>query len=179
MVRFFTKPFFLLGVLMIIGAFLRVYNLNWGAPYYFHPDERNIASSVTQLSFPDQLNPHFFAYGSLPIYTIFFLGLITNIFDSCQGKLTCPVTFEAAIVIGRIVASFFAVLLIPLSYFVSEKVLRNTGLLTATLTTFSTGYIQFAHFGTVEMWLTFFTLLFFLSSLLSMQKKQLANAGGL
>ena len=70
------QPFLIL--LTIIGAFLRFYNLNWGAPYYFHPDERNIASSVTQLHFPDQINPHFFAYGSLPIYAIYGTGVIVN-----------------------------------------------------------------------------------------------------
>ena len=54
-------------------VFFVFYNLNWGAPFYFHPDERNIASSIVQLKFPDNLNPNFFAYGAFPIYLIFIL----------------------------------------------------------------------------------------------------------
>jgi len=32
---------------LIIGLFFRVYGLFWDAPYFFHPDERNVASLVT------------------------------------------------------------------------------------------------------------------------------------
>ena len=32
--------------LIIIGATLRFTNLNWGNPWHFHPDERNIAAAV-------------------------------------------------------------------------------------------------------------------------------------
>jgi len=85
----------LITVLMCLGAFLRFYNLNWGAPFYFHPDERNIASSISQLRFPNQMNPNFFAYGSLPIYKIYSAGLIINQFRNFQ------LPFNQAIIIGR------------------------------------------------------------------------------
>jgi 4-amino-4-deoxy-L-arabinose transferase-like glycosyltransferase len=157
--------FIILISLILLGSVLRFYNLNWGAPYYFHPDERNIASAVSQLSFPDQLNPHFFAYGSLPIYVIFFKGLLLNFFTSCQFSLNhCQVKLEQAIVLSRMLSSLFSLLLIPLLFFIGKKLYSNTaGLVVAALATFSIGFIQFAHFGTYEMSLTFFgTLLFYL-----------------
>jgi len=157
-----NKSNLLLLILIIGGAFLRFYNLNWGAPFYFHPDERNIASSISQLNFPDNLNPKFFAYGSLPLYVTFFLGLIPSLFSNCNFSFPCSITFEQAIIGTRIIAAIFAVLLIPLTYFIAEKIKKGLGIPAALLTIFSTGYIQFAHFGTVEMWLTFFTLLLFL-----------------
>ncbi len=149
--------------LILIGAFLRFYNLNWGAPFYFHPDERNIATAVDQLKFPQQLNPNFFAYGSLPIYTIYFTSLINNMLTSCKLSLTnCDVSFEHAIVISRVYSALFSTLLIPILFLIGKRMKDvKSGMLTAFFATFSVGFIQFSHFGTFEMWLTFFTTLLF------------------
>src|SRR5205809_3451109 len=107
----------LIILLTIIGALLHFSNLHWGAPFYFHPDERNIASSVSQLSFPHQMNPHFFAYGSLPIYAIYFTGLVINFLASHQ---TNTVSFPQAILISRIYSALFATLLIPLMFLIGK-----------------------------------------------------------
>jgi 4-amino-4-deoxy-L-arabinose transferase-like glycosyltransferase len=153
--------------LLLIGACLRFYNLNWGAPFYFHPDERNIANAVIQLEFPSQMNPHFFAYGSLPLYATYFTGIIINFFahlltPRSLGEMGSTVSFNQAIIIGRVYAAFFATLLIPLLYFLGKKLSgEKSGLLAAFFATTSTGFIQFAHFGTFEMWLTFFSTLLF------------------
>lgn len=163
----------LLSFLLIISILLRFYNLDWGSPIYFHPDERNIASSIVGLHFPDQLNPHFFAYGSLPIYTTYFTGYVLHTLSHCSLGNTCTVSFEESIIILRIISATFSVLIVLLSYIVGERLKRGAGLLTATLSTFSVGYIQFAHFGTFETILTFFSLLLFflLLNVLKEQKK--------
>ena len=153
-------------LLTLVGIFLHFYNLNWGAPWYFHPDERNIASAVSQLQFPSQMNPHFFAYGSLPIYTIFFTGLLTHFFVQPQ------IRFDEAIIISRAYSAFFATLLIPMLYFLGKRLKdETTGLFTAVLGTFSVGMIQFSHYGTFELWLTFFSVCLFWACL------QLLNHG--
>ncbi len=163
------NAYFLLIILTVIALFLRFYNLNWGAPFYFHPDERNIASSVSQLKFPEQMNPRFFAYGSLPIYTIYAAGVLVN-FTRQLYDMRFPleivsiqqVSFEQAIIISRFYSALFSLLLVPLLFFIGRK-LKNTycGLMAAFLAVFSPGLIQFAHFGTFEIWLTFFTLVLF------------------
>ncbi len=175
-------PIPLLVLLTLIGSFLHLYNLNWGAPFYFHPDERNVANAVTQLHFPDQMNPHFFAYGSLPIYTIYFTGVLIN-YVNHLSPLT--VTFPQAIFISRFYSMLFATLLIPLLYLIASRLTTKqtmykntvqqsrTGLLAAFLATASVGFIQFAHFGTFEMWLTFFTVLLFWESTKFVEKKKL------
>src|SRR3990167_10222862 len=59
--------FFLL--LIGIGVFFRFYNLNWGAPFYFHPDERNLASLLSADAFSNMPSYFFkgtFSYGNLP-----------------------------------------------------------------------------------------------------------------
>ncbi len=168
------KTLLILFVFIILGTFLRSYNLFWGAPYYFHPDERNIAATVTQLSFPQQLNPHFFAYGSLPIYVIYFIGIVINFLRNFSH--TTPiftVSFEQAIIIGRIFSCLFSVGLIPLLYSTGKKLGNSkTGLLAAFFTTTSIGFIQYAHFSTFEMWLTFFGTVLFYLFLLFLQKQK-------
>ncbi len=157
----------LLFLILSLGIFFRVYNLNWGAPFYFHPDERNIAASVSQLIFPTQFNPHFFAYGSLPIYLTFFVGLAINFF-----RITA-VPFSDAIFLLRVFSLLLSISLIPLVYIIGKQLGgKSVAIFAMLLTTFSTGLIQFAHFGTFEMWLTFLSTLLFLFCVQYMQTRQ-------
>ena len=164
-IKFFQKNLFLSVSLLLIaiGIFLRFQNLNWGSPFFFHPDERNIANSVSQLSYPAQMNPNFFAYGSFPIYTIYFVGVLknlvaTNIFHLNISILT--ISFEDAIVIGRALSSLLSILLLLL-IFKTGRIIGNfkNALAGTVLTSLSIGFIQYAHFATFEMWLSLFTLL--------------------
>jgi len=149
-----------LFLLILLGGIFRFYNLNWGHPFYFHPDERNIAASVLQLNFPNQMNPHFFAYGSFPIYLIYFTGIILNLFFKSQDL------FIQAILISRFYSAILSLLLIPSIYFIGKKLFdKKIAIYAAILSTLSIGFIQFSHFGTFEMWLTFLGLWFFYFSL--------------
>lgn len=172
--------FFLLVIIILISTFLRFYNINWGAPFYFHPDERNIASSVSQLKFPEHLNPHFFAYGSLPIYTIYFTGILINFFSQFSTPIlsgsNIVVSFDHAILIGRFFSALFSLILIPLIFFVGKNLKDvRTGFVAASFALVSAGFIQFAHFGTFEMWLTLLSVLLFLSTLKLLRKPDLRN----
>lgn len=177
-ITFLHSKFFvpvLLFLLVLCGGILRFYDINWGAPFYFHPDERNIASSISQITLSD-FNPRFFAYGSLPIYIIFFKGFFLQLLTPCRTDIsTCQVTFEQAIVIGRLISALLSTLLIPMSYLIGNKLgNKRTGIVASCLVTFSTGLIQYAHFATFEMWSTFFsTVLFFFTLLFLNQPKKL------
>lgn len=132
MIKFYNIIFV---VITLLAIYLRFVNLNWGAPYYFHPDERNIASSVAGLQFPIQLNPHFFAYGSLPIYCIYFIGVLTNIVF--HNPVLTSVSFEMAIIIGRFFSAFFSCVLIFLIYKIAIMLTnRKTGFVMFFLTAF-------------------------------------------
>lgn len=181
-----NKSSWIVICLTILGALLYFFNLNWGAPYYFHPDERNVASAVSQLHFPDQLNPHFFAYGSLPIYVVFFTALIFNVLSdfslltshlpaSPAGWSLPNVSFDQAILIGRIYSALFATMIIPFLFLIAKKVTgrKSAGIVAAALATTSVGLLQFAHFGTFELWLTFFSLLLFWVCIQLIQKKKI------
>lgn len=151
---------------IIIGGFLRFYNLGWGAPYFFHPDERNIASAVLNINFPFDLNPHFFAYGAFPIYLV---SLMIRIIVFLSNNKSFD-HFALAILVGRFFSAILSTALIPLVFVLTKRILtivtdslnnettfKNISLLSllaAFLTTFNPGLIQYAHFSTFETFLT-------------------------
>jgi len=145
-----------------LGIFLRFYNLNWGAPFYFHPDERNIIYSIGQLSFPHNMNPHFFAYGSLPIYTTYFLGVLINTILLINGKIQnavlFSVSFEMSVLILRIISALLSTATVLIIYKIATLLTKEklTHIVSVLLASTSVGFIQYSHFGTFEMWLTLF-----------------------
>lgn len=145
-------------ILFSFFVFFTFFDLNWGAPYYFHPDERNIASSVTQLDLRTNMNPHFFAYGSLPIYIVYFSGVVLNVVtDHFLNFQTVP--FESAMVIGRFFSGILTLALVFLIYKTTVEISdKKSGIIAALFGTTSVAYFQFSHFGTFEIWLSFFSL---------------------
>lgn len=69
-----------MALILVGAAALRLYGLNWDDGHWLHPDERQIYFTVMRLDWPQSLaqalspssalNPHFFAYGSLPFYLL-------------------------------------------------------------------------------------------------------------
>lgn len=171
-----NRALLIVGCLFFFGSILRLYDLSWGAPYYFHPDERNIVSSIGQLHYPDNFNPKFFAYGSLPLYVIYFFGILTNLFHLWINQDPFQLVFEQAILLSRTFSALFSIALIPLTYFLGRKLHSKTaGIIVAFLTTTSVGLIQYAHFGTFEMWLTILSVLLFLCCLRLIKRMTFLN----
>lgn len=141
----------LLIFIIILGGFLRFYKLDWGEGLFAHPDEYHIVTSVNQLVFPTQMHPHFFNYGTVVIYLIYFTKL-----------------FSAAInpfLIGRFYSALFSTLTIFVIYKIAKFALEEKyAILSTFLVAITPGLIQQAHFATPESALTFFvfTSLFFL-----------------
>lgn len=148
----FSKQNLLLVFFLLVGSFLRFSHLDWGMPFYFHPDENNITYAILRLT-PSSWNPHFFAYGGLPLYTTYLLSSLFTLKH---------VTFSTATLSIRFISAFLSTLLIPSLFYIGNKLFgKSVGLIAAGVSTFSIGLIQYAHFGTFEMWLSFFALWFF------------------
>src|SRR5437588_5120210 len=105
------QPFALCGI-ALLGFALRLYGLNWDAGNNFHPDERQILFHVTALSWPTSfaqfldpvhspLNPHFFAYGSFPLYLLATLGNMLVHFYPAVGS------FSNLTLVGRVLSALF------------------------------------------------------------------------
>jgi predicted membrane-bound mannosyltransferase len=173
-------PVFTLLVIAVIlmGAFMRFFNLNWGDGNFFHPDERNIGMAVANIN-PEagDYNPDFFAYGSFPIYMIYALS---------EGD------FSLSLQYGRMLSALFSTLSLPLIYLITKRLLvaivssekhgikdesktDKYALVALIIAAFSPGLIQFAHFTTFESFLTFEYLLFCYYSIKLLEKPTLKN----
>ncbi|MBV9230315.1 MAG: glycosyltransferase family 39 protein, partial [Chloroflexi bacterium] len=167
------QPLALWG-LALLGLILRLYGLNWDQGNSFHPDERQILFHVTALAWPTSftqffdpvnspLNPHFFAYGSFPLYLLAMLG---HIFIHVASP---PATFMSYIYLGRIVSALFDSGTILVTGYLGLLLTRdeiarrgyawNVALLAAALVAFTPLQVQLSHFYAVDTMLLFFIVL--------------------
>jgi len=114
----FYTPLFLF-ILITVAGILRFYNLNWDLGNYFHPDERNIANAVSQISFFSQLNPHFFAYGG---FTIYLYRLTGDFLVFITKNVSWTSNWGNIDIIGRFFSALFSTLTIIPLYFLAKKI---------------------------------------------------------
>ncbi len=74
----------LISVAMTIAILLRIYGLDWGLPspaqvHSYHPDEITVIGPTLHMNiFAGEMNPHFFNYGSLFLYAVYFARLFAE-----------------------------------------------------------------------------------------------------
>lgn len=148
-------PLLFLIVILGMATFLRVYGLFHGM--HFHPDERGNVMHVMDLSFKD-LNPHFFAYGSFPLYLLFFLKEFLKIFD------TFLASYDGLFYIGRIFTAIAGIATILALYILAVRFFnRRVALFAAFFLSFSVLHIQYSHFYAVDILLTLEVTLLFIT----------------
>ncbi len=146
--------------------YTRFVNLHWGLPYPMHPDERNMAVTLQNLNcqhhnLKECLNPHFFAYGQLPLYLGYLLVLFLKFWD---GDLTRPISFSEATISLRIISAIASVInyfiLIKIIELIFKKISLLKKITSSLIIIFSPFFIQLSHFGTTESLLMIFNSLF-------------------
>ncbi len=159
-------------LILLVAAALRFRGLNWDEGHWLHPDERQIFFVVMDLDWPESiaqaltpdspLNPHFFAYGSLPIY---LLKLVIAALKPLWPALRDDANMH---LIARPLAALFDLGTVYLVYRLGRQVLPRSydrkkkewiALLAAVFTSFAVIHIQLAHFYTADSLLTFFIML--------------------
>jgi len=192
-----------LALILVIGAALRFYGLNWDQKHHLHPDERAIVAFVVpKIGMPplrewpeffnpllageateerpnffdpetSPLNPHFFAYGSLPLYLLrlvahllSFLAPLSRLLTSWPSLAEALTTFgrpsdvDYLTLLGRALAALAGTANIYLTYLVGKRVHGSkVGLLAATFSALTVFQIQVAHFYAVDIFLNLFVLL--------------------
>ncbi|EFH86504.1 phospholipid carrier-dependent glycosyltransferase [Ktedonobacter racemifer] len=164
----------LLLVIALLGLGARLYGLNWDMGENFHPDERQILFRVAALGWPvslaqfldpdhSPLNPHFFAYGSLPLY------LLAGTWSLLSRLFAWPLSYAALSLVGRAVSALFDTGSLLLTAWLARLLTGERGfsyraswsvaLLAAGLVAFTPLQLQLSHFYTVDTLLLFFVLL--------------------
>jgi YYY domain-containing protein len=172
------RPLAFLG-LALLGLALRLYGINWDQGNNFHPDERQILFHVMALSWPKSfaqflnpatspLNPHFFAYGSFPLYLLATLGnIIAHVYpgiDTMPNLTLLGRALSAIFDVGTILLVGWLGLLLSGDTTPGRKRGWNLALLAAALVTFTPFEIQQAHYYAVDTLLLFFITLTILAS---------------
>lgn len=143
------------AILFLFAVFVRLFHVDWDQHHFFHPDERAIGYAVERLSFsPLQLNPHFFAYGSLPLYVIKCVtAVLGNFRQSLRG-------YDASIFAGREISAFLGAMTAVLLGMLGARLYgRRVGLLAGVLMAAAVLHVQNSHFATSDVPLTFLVLL--------------------
>ncbi|MGH9317719.1 MAG: glycosyltransferase family 39 protein [Thermoanaerobaculia bacterium] len=141
--------------LFLFAVSVRLFRLDWDQHHFFHPDERAIGFAIDRLSFsPPQLNPHFFAYGSLPLYVIKGVtSLLGNFHASLRG-------FDASILTGRALSALWGAATAVLIAALGARLFgRRVGLLAGFLLAATVLHVQNSHFATSDIPLAFWVLL--------------------
>ena len=155
------KTLFALFLLVLIGAALRLYGILWDQGFNLHPDERAIILFSLPLHFPSTiqsflspaspLNPHFFAYGSFPLY------LLKATAATISLVIHTPIGYGNIAIVGRVLSTLADIGTLILVFLLGRKIASDkVGLLAACCYAFATFSIQVSHFYAVDTLLTFF-----------------------
>ncbi len=158
-----VKSFIILFLLCALAFLLRVLSIYWDHGYSLHPDERAIVMIIGNISLPQSiseflsiqspLNPHFFAYGSLPIYLLkFFIQLAALNNPDFQN-------FMYQLMVGRNLSAFVDVGTMVLVFLFGRFLFsKYVGYAAAFIYAISVLPIQTSHFYVVDVLLTFFMM---------------------
>lgn len=144
-----------LGILFLFAVSVRLFRVDWDQHHFFHPDERAIGFAVDRLSFsPLQLNPHFFAYGSLTLYVIKgATSVLGGLHQAFKG-------YDSSIFAGRIISALLGALTAVILAMLGTRLYGpEVGRLAGILMAMAVLHVQNSHFATSDVPLTLLVLL--------------------
>jgi len=160
----------ILVLIFLAGFAFRIWGLNYGLPYLYHPDEPVGASIALKIFKTHDLNPHFFDYGSFFIYLnslayfpYYLLGRIIGLFNTPADIPDLQILnlgigrtlLRSQILLGRLITVFWGLSCIYLGYFLGNRLSgRKVGLLSALLIAISAPMVLHSQLITPNMGVT-------------------------
>ncbi|MDD2224652.1 MAG: glycosyltransferase family 39 protein [Candidatus Shapirobacteria bacterium] len=181
----------LILIIFIIAFSLRIYGFNWDQGNHLHPDERMIAMVAEKITFPtidpkltlsekfgvlfdpkSSLNPHFFAYGSFPIY---FLKAVCYLLSFIEPTL---INYDKMNLVGRFLSAIFDSLTVIFIYKITLITFKSNkkAIFAALFYSLSILPIQLSHFYAVDVLLNFFIFFTLYQTICLYQKFNFKNA---
>lgn len=173
----------LISVAMTIAILLRIYGLDWGLPspaqvHSYHPDEITVIGPTLHMNiFAGEMNPHFFNYGSLFLYAVYFARLfaegygwldLTPFFKAFAAggwlgvseSLQAIEEFAKLHLLARWLSVILGIATVLLVFVWARRLMNRWAAFIAAilLATFPT-HVQHSHFATVDVPLTLLTTL--------------------
>lgn len=161
-----------LAVILIIAALLRFYEIDFGKPNLYHPDEIKLTAQAGRLlatKFMDKeaffgirVYPPFYTYILSGVLAFFiFIGLLTGRFESLKMVQSAfesnPFDFFLA---SRITVALLGVLTVLILYKLCKKLYSpKIALISSLLLAINFLHIRNSHFGTVDVPATFLGVL--------------------
>ncbi|MBN1659403.1 MAG: glycosyltransferase family 39 protein [Anaerolineae bacterium] len=177
----------ILVAILLVGAGLRFYNVNWDeGTYHIHPDERSTTMVVDRIEWPSSIAEYFdtshsplnarnvsmvYFYGTFPLYLTKAVAssgeALQNFYAEMQpdpGEYwrnhQSLSSYDRIHLVGRVLSALFDLGTVILSFFLARRLFDwRVGLIAAALLTFTVLNIQGSHYFAVDTFLTFFVAL--------------------
>ena len=133
-----------LGIILAMGAVLRLIGIRFGLPMAYHNDEWVLVLATRQF-FGGDFNPHTFLYPSLLMYIMYAFERLYFLFASGRDDLSTLYT------LCRVTVVLFGVGSLWVIYRLGERLHDyRTGLIAAFLLSLSPLHVINSHFATTE-----------------------------
>lgn len=165
-----------------LGAAFRFYGLAWGAPYFhFHIDEHLVFTDAYLLARdPHQaaLSSKFFIYSPFPMYVLNVLVDVYEVFAH-PLNLRLPGDEVTYMVLGRAISATLGTATIALVYVIARHLAgRLAGVLAAFLLACSVIHLRDSHFFSMDVSMTFFTVVTWYFLTRTVERGDLAGDAG-
>ncbi|HJZ75800.1 MAG TPA: phospholipid carrier-dependent glycosyltransferase [Vicinamibacterales bacterium] len=165
-----------------LGAAFRFYGLGWGAPYFhFHIDEHIVftyADALARDSKEAANSAKFFMYSPFPMYV---LNGVVAIYSALSHPLdlTLPRDEVTYMLLGRAISASLGAATVPLTYMTTRLMAgRRAGILAAFLIAAAVIHLRESHFFSLDVSMTFFTMLGFYSAMRIVTRGDVASEAG-
>ena len=173
-----------LGVILFLALSLRLWGINFGLPYLYHPDEPRYVKSAQLLFQTQDLNPNslpdiasstfVYVINALAYVPYYLVGKLTGAFQS-PADIPGPqmlalgvgiMPLPSAFLLSRLVTTSFALGNIVLTFLVGRVLLTNSmiGLLAALMMAVSPSNVINSRYVTPDTFVVFFVLAAFLGA---------------
>ena len=177
-----AAPYWILSVILLVGAYLRLSHINWDLGTHVHPDENFLTMVSSSMRLPSSLrefldstaspmSPYnngfgLFVYGTLPIFIVRVAAEFLNHLNQAgqywtfaPGSAVDLTGYGGVYLVGRALSALFDLGSVLLLFVLGRRLYGvKVGLLAAVLYAFAALPLQQSHFYTVDTFGTFFGL---------------------